>query len=116
LTAITQRNAFVVECLLEAGADLSARNANGLSALFMLIESVDTDPCDIPSPNQTLRILRILLEAGADATACDPQGKTLLMYMWETYCHRYIRELLDVHTDEYSSAYITEIVDSIIKR
>jgi ankyrin repeat protein len=34
LTAITQRNALVVECLLGAGADLSARNADGLSVLF----------------------------------------------------------------------------------
>lgn len=59
----------IIEALLEAGADLNARNYLGETALIM---AVNTNP--------ETRVISALLKAGADINARDYQGHSVLEY------------------------------------
>ena len=55
----------VIEVLLEAGADVNAKDEDGLTPLHMAAQS-----------NPTPAVIEALLEAGADPRATDSDGKT----------------------------------------
>ena len=55
----------MIEALLEAGADVNAKDWRGLTPLHLAAESN-------PSP----AVLEVLLKAGADPRAIDKDGKT----------------------------------------
>ena len=70
--ALQNSNPEVLMVLLEAGADVNARDKNG-STLLMAAAQQNTNP----------EALTVLLEAGADAKAKDKKGKTALDYVRE---------------------------------
>ena len=85
LAANRSTNVKVIEALLEAGADLNARNYLGETALII---AVNTNP--------ETRIVSALLKAGADFNARDYQGHSVQEYACEakrTYIVTQLRKL-----------------------
>jgi TonB family protein len=64
--------------LLESGADVNARNADGVTALMLLAQRVTPDE------------LKKAVAAGADATAKDVQGRTAFDYLRAASCEKAI--------------------------
>jgi uncharacterized protein len=64
--------------LLKSGADINARNADGVTVLMLLAQRVH------------LSELKSAIQAGADATAKDVQGRTALDYLREAACQKAI--------------------------
>ena len=58
-----------VEALIEAGADINARNYLGETPLIMAV-----------SQNQNTRIFSQLISSGADITICDWRGHNVMEY------------------------------------
>jgi TonB family protein len=71
-------NGRLSERLLAGGADINARNADGVTMLMLLAQRTDADE------------LKEAIAAGADATAKDTQGRTALDYLREASCQRAI--------------------------
>ena len=69
LAAGNNPNPEVLKALLEAGADVNAKNKDGVTPLM---------PAAGSNPNP--EVLKALLEAGADAKAKNNEGKTALDY------------------------------------
>lgn len=70
--AVYEGDAAEVARLLRAGADVSAANKYGATAMGLAAQAGDTD------------ILKLLLEAGADADSPDPDGQTALLAVART--------------------------------
>jgi hypothetical protein len=58
--------------LLDAGVDVHAQDANGITALMVAVESGDVES------------VQVLLDAGADVNAQDARGNTALMLAKES--------------------------------
>ena len=71
-------NGYVSGTLLKAGADINARNADGVTALMLLAQQ------------QRPEAITEALAAGADATAQDLQGRSALDYLRQAACDRAI--------------------------
>jgi|GEM_PF-996251 len=71
-------NGILSEPLLKSGADINARNADGVTVLMLLAQKI------------RLEELKAALHAGADATATDGQGRTALDYLREASCDKAI--------------------------
>ena len=69
LAANSTKNAKVIEALLNAGANIDARNYLGETALIMAVNS-----------NPETRIATTLISLGADINACDYQGHSVTEY------------------------------------
>jgi len=67
-------NGNLSEPLLKSGADINARNADGVTVLMLLAQKIEPDE------------LKAAIHAGADATATDGQGRTALDYLREASC------------------------------
>ena len=76
----------IVRLLVEAGADVDARDFSGGTALTMAALKGHTD------------IVRILRDAGADLTIVDVDGRTALMWATSNGFNAIIR-LLDLRLD-----------------
>ncbi|MGD2168062.1 MAG: ankyrin repeat domain-containing protein [Gammaproteobacteria bacterium] len=70
--AVYEGDVAQVRRLIEAGADVSAENRYGASAMSLAAEVADTE------------VLRALLDAGADADSPNPEGQTALMAVART--------------------------------
>ena len=68
----------LIALLLAAGADVNARNAQGLTPLLALPYVHDLQ---IPQQHSCAPIIRLLAEAGADLNACDSDGYTRIELM-----------------------------------
>jgi ankyrin repeat protein len=62
----------MVEILVEAGADVNARNEKGLSPLMLLVKN-----------SYNYDLMKLLVKAGADLHAKCKNGKTVLEYSKE---------------------------------
>jgi TonB family protein len=71
-------NGRLSERLLASGADINARNADGVTVLMLLAQRMDADE------------LKAAIAAGADATTKDMQGRTALDYLREASCQKAI--------------------------
>ncbi len=71
-------NGRLSELLLASGADINARNADGVTVLMLLAQRMDADE------------LKEAIAAGADATTKDMQGRTALDYLREASCQKAI--------------------------
>ena len=84
--AVRQKHADVVQVLIDAGADIEARDSNARPLI---------SACE----KGELRIVKMLVEAGAEVRATDKQGRTCLM-MAATFGHtetvRYLVGLPDM--------------------
>lgn len=69
LAANSTKNVKVIEALLNAGANIDARNYLGETALIMAVNS-----------NPETRISTTLISLGADINACDYQGHSVTEY------------------------------------
>jgi len=72
MRSVFQGNLDVVEILIEAGADVTAKRMDGANALKIAL-----------SPSEDGRIVEIikaLIDAGADVNAKSDNGRTVLMY------------------------------------
>lgn len=69
LAANSTKNAKVIEALINAGANIDARNYLGETALIMAVNS-----------NPETRIATTLINLGADINACDYQGHSVSEY------------------------------------
>jgi ankyrin repeat protein len=69
LAANNTTNPKIIEALIEAGANVEARNYLGETPLIMAVLS-----------NPETRIATALIKAGSDINACDYQGHTVLEY------------------------------------
>ena len=69
LAANTCSNPKIIEALVEAGADINARNYLGETPLIMAVLS-----------NDNTRIFSQLLACGADISICDWQGHNVMEY------------------------------------
>jgi hypothetical protein len=70
---------YLKEVLLEKGANINARNGDGVTSLMLLAQhSEDSDT------------LKDALDAGADATAQDNEGRTALDYLRAASCDKAI--------------------------
>lgn len=72
----------VVELLLDRGADLEYKDANGWTALLTACDRTDE------------AMARLLLERGADATACDNKGWSTIHYLTYRQANRELFQLL----------------------
>ena len=98
--AAEQRNMALVRTLLDAGADVNAVQADGMTALHWAVYHDDTvtaallvrrgarvntvnrygvPPLSLACTNRNAEIVKLLLEAGADANASLRGGETVLM-------------------------------------
>jgi ankyrin repeat protein len=101
-----KRCASVVKVLVDAGADVHDTDALSRPILFVLllahVKRVSKDyVCRIRD------ILNVLLGAGADMTACDDEGRTLLLSGFLTHT-QYSNDVPDAHC----SAFISIIVNA----
>ena len=71
-------NGRLSERLLASGADVNARNADGVTALMLLAQRMNADE------------LKAAIAAGADVTAKDVQGRTARDYLREASCQKAI--------------------------
>jgi TonB family protein len=71
-------NGRLSERLLESGAEINARNADGVTALMLIAQHVKPDE------------LKAAIIAGADAAAEDEQGRTALDYLRAASCQKAI--------------------------
>ncbi|WP_157466448.1 ankyrin repeat domain-containing protein [Edaphobacter aggregans] len=71
-------NGRLSERLLKSGADINARNADGVTTLMLLAQRTETDE------------LKEAIEAGADARAKDREGRTALDYLRAASCEKAI--------------------------
>ena len=69
LAAGMSSNPKVIEALVEAGADINARNYLGETPLIMAVLQ-----------NENTRIFSQLIESGADVNICDWQGHNVMEY------------------------------------
>jgi ankyrin repeat protein len=91
----------IVEALLEAGADVDAKDDEGKSAIIYLFNVNDR------SHRDTREVLRMLLAAGADATACDAEGMSVLM--WACMCSTGAGK-----DDHAHSVFVSDVLEHII--
>jgi ankyrin repeat protein len=73
--------------MIEAGADVDAKNASGVTVLFLASENGHTE------------IVRLLLEAGADASAANPDGATPLIVASQNGHIEIVRLLLEAKAE-----------------
>jgi hypothetical protein len=99
------KNPLVIQALLEAGADVHARNGKGMSVLMQMFarHSVRAELSSVRT------ILRLLLDAGADPTVCADDGHSLLMSM-VTY------DTSGSVDDEIRRIFIGDVLDHIMTR
>ncbi len=71
-------NGRLSERLLESGAVINARNADGVTALMLIAQHVKPDE------------LKAAISVGADATSEDEQGRTALDYLRAASCQKAI--------------------------
>ena len=81
--AVYEGDVDEVRRLIEAGADVSAENRYGATAMGLAAEVADTE------------ILRLLLDAGADVDSPNPEGQTALMAVARTGNVEAARLLID---------------------
>ena len=62
---VKEADAATVQAAIDAGADLEARDANGLTPLMFAARF-----------NENAEVVQLLLDAGADATATNEDGET----------------------------------------
>lgn len=87
-------DASATAALLAAGADPSARDKQGRTALHHLC-----DTCEIGGRKARAQALRWLLRAGADMEAADAEGDTPLMLAVKTPQPSVVRQLLEAGAD-----------------
>lgn len=80
LMSATRKNPGAIDLLLEAGADINARDKDGQTALIYA---------------EKLEVLRRLLDAGADIDARDNNGATLLMLKAQFGSPEFVDALLE---------------------
>jgi len=111
--AVVDGNNEVVSLLLEARADINAKDKNGNTALMYAARGVRNE------------VVTQLLEAGADINAKDNHGQTLLFTLVNSNNPQFIRRLLDAGLDpsvrddygkialDYMTNYNQEIFDML---
>src|SRR2546427_4281858 len=98
--AAEQRNSALIRTLLDAGADVNAAQADGMTALHWAVYNDDADtarllmrsganvnaanrygvpPLSLACTNGNADLVKFLLDAGADANASLQGGETVLM-------------------------------------
>ena len=85
--AVAEKHADVVQVLIDAGADIGARNTDGRS------------PLHVASRSGELTTVKMLVEAGADVRATDTKRETCLIlatHFGHTKTARYLSGLLEV--------------------
>jgi ankyrin repeat protein len=118
--AVEHSNRDIVQALLSAGADVNARNSNGISPLMHLGENATADlvkdllnaganpnsvdesgmtPLLHVAENAPFQVVKMLLAAGADATAKDNQETTVLMNAAGNADVRVLKLLLSASAD-----------------
>ena len=70
---------YLKQPLLERGANINARNADGVTTLMLLAQHSENSD-----------VLKEALDAGADATAQDNEGRTALDYLKAASCDKAI--------------------------
>ena len=73
---------YLKQPLLEKGANINARNADGVTTLMLLAQR-----------SEGFDVLKEALDAGADATAQDNEGRTALDYLKAASCEKAILPL-----------------------
>jgi ankyrin repeat protein len=118
--AVEHSNRDIVQALLSAGADVNARNSEGVSPLMYLGENASADlvkdllsaganPNSVDESGMTpllqvagnvpFQVVKTLLAAGADATAKDNEDTTVLMNAAGNADVRVLKLLLSAATD-----------------
>ena len=115
MRAVSEKNLDIVKILLEAGADVNAKNSNGSTALIgarsdnivkLLIEAgAEIDAQDSEGKTALMRVsneipidpmnkTKVLLEAGADVDIEDNKGKTALDHAADKKCFELVKLLM----------------------
>jgi ankyrin repeat protein len=102
------RKPAVVLTLVEAGADVNARNGKGETVLHRLF----SQPFSVSIENDmsiVRAMLRLLLDAGADPTMCASNGRSVLMSIIEYDSTGFI-------PDNIRKIFIGDVLDSVMSR
>jgi ankyrin repeat protein len=81
----------VVELLIDAGADLAARNSEGLTPLMKFALSID-NMCNISELDPRLEVLKIVLDHDDNIYAVDKKSRTALHVLGVTGEQAYWRD------------------------
>jgi ankyrin repeat protein len=95
--------------LIEAGADVNAKDSNGLSSMHYLFKNEVNSPTFYPSEEDILKIMNLLIEYNTSANELDIIGNTPLHLAAKNgYSLNIISKLIALGNDKYSKNYYGE--------